>query len=45
MIHLTKIRKQFEDVIEYSQGFRPPKAQSTKVIKNWFNAKKPFIKK
>lgn len=40
---LFTIAKQFEQVINYSQGFKP--AQSKQVIKQWFKAKKPFIKK
>lgn len=40
---LFTIAKQFEQVIDYSQGFKP--AQSKQVIKQWFKAKKPFIKK
>lgn len=39
---LMDIRKQFDRVIEYSQGFTPK--QSNKVIKQWFKAKRFFIK-
>ena len=39
---LFTIAKQFEQVIDYSQGFKP--AQSKQVIKQWFKAKKHFIK-
>lgn len=39
---LMNIRKQFDEVIDYSQGFYPK--QSKKIIKQWFRAKKDFIR-
>lgn len=39
---LQSVQEQFDNVITYSQGYNTD-LNSTKILTNWFNAKKRFI--